>query len=128
MLNSVQLLGNLGSDPELRVTPTGQNVLNFSVATTESYKDRNGQWKENTEWHKVALWGDSATRLAQRLQKGSKVFVQGSIHTESWEKDGQKHYATRIKAQRVLLVGGVGAQGKQETRERQPGEDDDLPY
>jgi len=107
-LNKVLLFGNLGADPELRVTPSGQSVLNLRMATTESYLDRNNTRQERTEWHSVAIWGKRAEALAKFLAKGDKVFIEGSIRTHSYEKNGEKRYRTEIVAQNIILGGGRG--------------------
>jgi single-strand DNA-binding protein len=105
-LNKVMLLGNLGADPELRVTPSGSAVLKLRLATTESYLDRNNERQERTEWHSVALWGKRGEALAKFLSKGERIFVEGSIRTSSYEKDGEKRYRTEVVATNVVLCGG----------------------
>jgi single-strand DNA-binding protein len=113
-LNLVQLIGHLGQDAELKVLQGGKSVLNFSVATTESWLDQNNSRQEKTEWHRCQCWGRRAEGLAKILTKGMKVYVQGSLQTRSWEKNGQKFYATEIRVQNVIL-----ANGKREGGERQ---------
>jgi single-strand DNA-binding protein len=110
-LNRVMLLGNLGADPELRYTKGGQAVLKLRLATTERYKDQSGEWKDRTEWHSVTVWGKRGEALSKFLNKGSNIFVEGSLRTTSWEKDGQKHYRTEVNANQVLLTGGRGGGG-----------------
>lgn len=105
-LNKVLLLGNLGADPELRMTPGGQAVLKLRLATTESYLDRNQTRQERTEWHQVTVWGKRGEALAKILSKGSSIFVEGGIRTSSYEKDGEKRYRTEIVANNILLTGG----------------------
>jgi single-strand DNA-binding protein len=105
-LNRVMLFGNLGADPELRFTQAGQAVLNLRLATTESYLDKDKVRQERTEWHSVAVWGRRGEALAKILTKGSSVFIEGSLRTSSYEKDGQKFYRTEIVAKEVLLAGG----------------------
>lgn len=105
-LNKVFLLGNLGSDPELRVTSGGQAVLNLRLATTESYLDSNNVRKEKTEWHQVSLWGKRGEALAKFLQKGDRIFVEGRIETSSYDKNGEKRYSTKVVATNVILNGG----------------------
>lgn len=97
-VNRVTLLGNLGKDPELRTTQTGLNVCSFSLATSESYKDKaSGEWKETTEWHNIVLWDYLAQKAADVLRKGSKVYIEGKIQTRSYEaKEGGKRYTTEI--------------------------------
>jgi single-strand DNA-binding protein len=104
-LNKVLLLGNLGADPELRVTPGGQAVLKLRLATTESYLDKSNTRQERTEWHSVTVWGKRGEALAKILAKGSSIFVEGSIRTSSYEKDGDKRYRTEIIANNIILSG-----------------------
>lgn len=101
MLNSLQIIGNLGTAPELKATPQGLAVATFSVATTE----KSSSDKEHTEWHRVTIFGKQAESAAKYLDKGSKVYVEGSIKTEQWtDKLGQKRYATKLIARRVLFL------------------------
>jgi len=105
-LNKVLLFGNLGADPELRVTPSGQAVLKLRLATTESYLDRNNTRQERTEWHSIAIWGKRAEALAKFLGKGDRVFIEGSIRTSTYEKNGEKRYRTEVVASNIILGGG----------------------
>jgi single-strand DNA-binding protein len=106
-LNRVMLLGNLGADPELRTTSGGQSVLKLRLATTESYLDRDKNRKERTEWHSCVVWGKRAEGLAKCLQKGSRLFVEGSIHTSSYDdKEGVKRYRTEVNANNIILCDG----------------------
>src|SRR6185295_7696643 len=107
-LNRVLLLGNLGSDPELKMTQGGQAVLKLRLATTETYLDRNQTRQERTEWHSVTLWGKRGEALAKFLHKGERIFVEGRVQTSSYEKDGEKRYRTEIVATNVILSGGRG--------------------
>ena len=107
-MNRVFLLGNLGADPELRMTNGGQAVLNLRMATSETYLDKNKVRQEKTEWHNVTVWGKRAEALAKILSMGSRVCIEGSLRTSSYERDGQKHYRTDIVARNVLLCGGKG--------------------
>lgn len=107
-LNRVMLLGNLGADPELRVTPGGQAVLKLRLATNESYLDRNNVRQERTEWHRVTVWGRRAEALGKLLAKGDSLFVEGRISTSSYEKNGEKRYSTEIVANNIILAGGRG--------------------
>ncbi len=116
-LNRVILIGNLGADPELRVTPGGQAVLNMRLATTESYLDRNNTRQEKTEWHSIAVWGRRGEALSKILGKGDRVGVEGSIRTSSYEKDGEKRYRTEINASNVYLCGG-GRGGSRDDSDR----------
>lgn len=105
-MNKVFLVGNVGMDGELKVTPGGQAVLNFSVATSETYVDKAGVKQEKTDWHRCEMWGARAEKLAQYIKKGTKLVVEGSIHTRSYEKDGEKRYTTNIKVFNVEFAGG----------------------
>jgi single-strand DNA-binding protein len=109
-LNKVMLLGNLGADPELKMTQGGQSVLKLRLATTEMYLDKNQARQERTEWHSVTLWGKRGEALAKFLTKGERIFVEGSLRTSSYEKNGEKRYSTEINATNVILAGrGKGA-------------------
>jgi single-strand DNA-binding protein len=110
-LNRVMLLGNLGADPELRVTAGGQAVLKLRLATNESYLDRNNVRQERTEWHRVTVWGRRAEALGKILQKGDSLFVEGRIQTSSYEKNGEKRYSTEVVATNILLSGSGRGRG-----------------
>lgn len=112
-LNRVMLLGNLGADPELKMTGSGQAVLKMRLATTESYLDRNKVRQEKTEWHNVVLWGKRAEALGKFLTKGSRLFVEGGLRTSSYDdREGNKRYKTEIVATNVILAGrGAGGGG-----------------
>jgi single-strand DNA-binding protein len=108
------LIGNLGADPELKYTPSSRPLCNLRIATTEVYKDKGGQRQETTEWHRVTVWGDQAENCSKYLSKGRSVYVEGRLQTRSYDKDGQKHYATDVVADRVVFLaggGGAGAEG-----------------
>jgi single-strand DNA-binding protein len=106
-VNKVILLGRLGQDVELKYTPSSKAVANFSLATTESWNDKDGNKQEKAEWHKVVVWGKLAELCNQYIKKGSQVFVEGSLQTRSWEKkDGTKAYTTEINARTVQFLGG----------------------
>lgn len=109
-LNRVMLLGTLGADPDLRATPGGQAVMKIRVATNERYKDRDGAWKERTEWHRVTVWGKRGEALAKILANGSAVFVEGRLQTSSYEKNGEKRYSTEVVAENVILTGSRGGE------------------
>ncbi len=104
-LNRAVIIGRLGADAELKQTPDGTPVANFRVATTDSWRSKDGQRHEQTEWHTIILWAKPASDLAPFLVKGKEVAIEGRIQTRMWEKDGQKHYKTEIKADRVVLLG-----------------------
>jgi single-strand DNA-binding protein len=110
-LNKVMLLGNLGADPELKMTQSGQAVLKLRLATTETYLDKNQTRQERTEWHSVTLWGKRGEALAKFLQKGERIFVEGSLRTSSYEKNGEKRYSTEINATNIILTGRGKGQG-----------------
>lgn len=106
-VNKVLLLGRLGQDPELKYTPSGAAVCNFSMATSENWNDRNGQKQERTEWHRIVVWGKIAELCNQYLSKGRQAFVEGKLQTRSWDdKQGQKRYTTEINATTVQFIGG----------------------
>src|ERR671918_2622438 len=104
-VNKVILVGNLGRDAEVKVTASGQSVASFSIATTETWT-KDGEKKEKTEWHRIVLWGRQADTLQPYLTKGKQIYVEGRLETRQWEKEGQKHYTTEIKADRIVLLGG----------------------
>ncbi len=114
-VNKAILVGNLGRDPELRHTPNGQAVVNFTLATSESWTDKSGERQERTEWHRIVVWGKTAEMCNQYLSKGRTVYIEGRIQTREWEdKDGNKRYTTEINASTVNFIGprtGGGGQG-----------------
>jgi single-strand DNA-binding protein len=108
-VNKVILVGRLGRDPETRYTSGGQAVANFSVATDESYKDRNGERQKRTEWHKIVVWGKQAEIAQQYLKKGSLVFIEGRIQSREWQdKEGQKRTSFEVVANNFRMLGGRG--------------------
>jgi single-strand DNA-binding protein len=118
-VNRVILVGNLGADAELRYTGGGAAVANFRLATTEVFKDKDGQRQEQTEWHRVSLWGKQAETIAQWLVKGKQVYVEGRLQTRKWQdKDGNDRYTTEVRGDRVVLLGGGGGGGRREQAER----------
>jgi single-strand DNA-binding protein len=134
-LNRVTLLGNLGADPELRMTSTGQAVLNVRLATTESYLDKNRARQERTEWHTVIVWGKRAEGLGKILRKGDRIFVEGGIRTTSWDdKDGNKRYKTEVVASNVILNGSKSRPAPMDEPDQDPTNmagfdgDDDIPF
>lgn len=144
-LNKVMLLGNLGADPELRVTSTGQSVLKLRLATSATYLDKNRDRQERVEWHSVVVWGKRAEALSRFLSKGSRLFVEGELRTTSWDAtDGSgKRYRTEVNASNIILAGG-GQGGARGTTQNNPsagqheagadegyegnGGDDDIPF
>ncbi|MBT0664223.1 single-stranded DNA-binding protein [Geobacter pelophilus] len=108
-LNKVMLIGNLGKDPEVRYTTSGQAVASFSIATSEKFKNRNGEMEERTEWHNVVLWGRQAEIAGEYLAKGRTVFIEGRLQTRKWQdKDGRDRYTTEIVGDRMQMLGGKG--------------------
>lgn len=117
-INKVILIGNLGQDPEVRYTPGGLAIANLSIATTESWNDKNtGQKQEKTEWHRVVVMGKLAELCKQYLSKGRQVYVEGGLQTRQWQdKEGQTRYTTEVRAQSVQFLGGQkGAQTQSDT-------------
>ena len=115
-LNKCMIIGNLGRDPEMRYTPSGQAVTQFTVATNRRWRDQQDEWQEETEWFRVVVWGQQAERAAERVRKGNKVYVEGRIQTRQWEdQTGQKRYTTELIANQVTSL---------ERRER----DEDAPF
>lgn len=116
-VNKAILVGRLGQDPELRYTPSGAPVCNFSVATSESWVDKAGQKQEKTEWHRIVVWGKLAELCNQYLTKGRQAYIEGSLQTRSWEdsNSGQKKYTTEINARTVQFLGGQASAGAQNT-------------
>lgn len=111
-INKVILIGNLGADPEMKYTAGGTAICKFRIATTEVYKDRDGNQQERTEWHRVVAWARLAEICGQYLAKGRTVYVEGSLRTSSWDdQDGNKRYMTEINARDVQFLGGQGGQG-----------------
>ena len=139
-VNKVILIGNLGRDPEVRFTSNGRAVARFSIATTDVWKDAEGNRQERTEWHNIVVWGKQGETCAQYLAKGRQVYVEGSIRNSSYDdKSGNKRYVTEIVAQRVrFLGGGGGTRLAPEAEGQAPGEapasgepapiDDDIPF
>ena len=111
-VNRVILVGNLGRDAELRYTGGGTPVANFSLATTEVFKDKEGQRREETEWHRVSLMGKQAESVAEYLRKGKQIYVEGRLRTRTWDdKEGNKRTTTEVIANRVVLLGSAGGGG-----------------
>jgi single-strand DNA-binding protein len=122
-VNKAILVGNLGRDAEMRFTAGGTPVATVSLATTERFTDREGEKREDTQWHRIVIWGKTAESLHEYLTKGKQIYVEGRIQTREWtDKQGQKAKTTEIRADRVVLLGGGGAEGRaggaRPTRER----------
>ena len=142
-VNKVILVGNVGRDPELRYTQSGQPVASFSIATNERFKDRDGNWKDRTEWHRIVAWARLAEICGEYLRKGSPVYVEGRIQTRDWEdKEGNKRQTTEIVALSMQMLGrrgdGAGAPMGEESQARggddplsqapPSGADDEIPF
>ncbi len=108
-LNKVTLIGNLGRDPELRYTANGRPVANFTLATNESWTNREGEREERTEWHRIVAWGKLAEICAEHLSKGKQVYIEGRIQTRDWEdREGNKRQTTEINANQRIMLGRRG--------------------
>jgi len=117
-VNKVLVIGRLGNDPELKQTTSGQSVCTFSLATSENWKDSNGEKQERTEWHRIVVWGRVGENCAKYLAKGRQAFVEGRLQTRSWEgQDGQKKYTTEIVAQNVQFLGATGGASTNSNRD-----------
>jgi len=138
-LNKAILIGNLGRDPEVRYTPSGVAVANFTIATSENWTNKEGQKETRTEWHRIVAFGKLAEICGEYLSKGRQVYIEGRIQTRDWEdKEGIKRYTTEIVANQMLMLGGrdMGDSGRSQdppTSEfpGSPGpgpEDDDIPF
>ena len=136
-VNKVILVGNLGKDPEVMTFDNGVKKVSFSLATSESYKNKEGQRVDTTEWHNVVLWRGLADVAERFLKKGNQVYIEGKIKTRSYEQDGQKRYITEIVADNMTMLGGRRDQSEaeevsigetQEAADDTPLPDDDLPF
>lgn len=127
-LNKVLLIGRIGRDPEMRYTPAGQPVANFSLATDESYKGKDGQKVDKTEWHRIVVWGKQAEFVGNYLSKGRLIYLEGKLETRKWtDKDGSEKYTTEIKADRIVGLDAKPDQAKpQGATPAAGGYDDDL--
>ena len=112
-VNKVILVGNLGKDPEVKYTPQGTAVARFSLATNERYKDKQGEWQDRTEWHNIVAWQRLAEIVGEYVKKGSKIYIEGRLTTNSWEdqKTGEKKCRTEIVANDLVLLSGRGESG-----------------
>lgn len=107
-VNKVILIGRLGRDPEMRFTPGGRAVTNFTMATNEYWTDQNGERQERTEWHRIVTWGKLAENCAKLLSKGKQVYIEGRLQTRSWDdRDGNKRYTTEIVANAMQILGAM---------------------
>lgn len=140
-LNKVMLIGNLGKDPEVRYTTSGQAVASFSLATSERYKNKQtNEWEEKTEWHRVTLWGKQAEVAGEYLGKGKTVFIEGRLQTRKWtDRDGNERFTTEVVGERMQMLGARGDGGGRKsdagavsdttaTYDEPPFQDDDIPF
>lgn len=132
-VNKVILIGNVGKDPEVRYTASGMAVCNFPLATSERFKDRDGQQQEKTEWHNIVAWRNLAEICGKYLSKGSQVYIEGKIQTRKYtDRDGNDRHATEIVADQMRMIGGGQRQGggdRGRQQEQAPGyEDDPIPF
>lgn len=111
-INKVILIGRLGKDPEMRFTPNGKAVTNFTMATNEIWTDQNGEKQERTEWHRIVTWGKLAENCAKLLAKGKQVYVEGRLQTRQWDdRDGNKRYTTEVVASQMQILSAIDSQG-----------------
>ena len=141
-LNKVMLIGNLGKDPEVRYTASGQAVAGFSLATSEKFKGKSGEWEERTEWHNITLWGKLAEIAGEYLTKGKTVYIEGRLQTRKWQdKSGNDRYTTDIVGDKMQMLSAKGersgggdassapkATGGGSSYEEPPFQDDDIPF
>ena len=140
-LNKVMLIGNLGKDPEVRYTASGQAVAGFSLATSEKFKGKSGEWEERTEWHNITLWGKLAEIAGEYLSKGKTVYIEGRLQTRKWQdKSGNDRYTTDIVGDKMQMLSpkGENRRGSEVTSEptsgggsnyeEPPFQDDDIPF
>lgn len=140
-LNKVMLIGNLGKDPEVRYTASGQAVASFSLATSEKFKGKSGEWEERTEWHNITLWGKLAEIAGEYLSKGKTVYIEGRLQTRKWQdKSGNDRYTTDIVGDKMQMLSAKGERRGGETSsapaaggggggyEEPPFQDDDIPF
>lgn len=137
MLNKAMLIGNLGRDPEVRTTPSGQPVANFTLATNRKWRDRDGNLQEQTEWHNIVCWGRQAEIAGQYLTRGKQIYVEGRIQTRSWDdkETGQKRYMTEIVCDNFQMLGRKGDDRETSRSAAEPSgdygagpTDDDIPF
>ncbi len=142
-LNKVMLIGNLGKDPEVRYTASGQAVAGFSLATSEKFKGKSGDMEERTEWHNITLWGKLAEIAGEYLSKGKTVYIEGRLQTRKWQdKNGNDRYTTEIVGDRMQMLSGKGERSSSggggdtptaqksgsSNYEEPPFQDDDIPF
>lgn len=138
-VNKVILVGNLGNDPDIRYLADGKAVANISMATTDTWKDKDGEKQSRTEWHRVSFFGKLAEIVGEYLKKGSQVYVEGSLQTRKWQdKEGNDRYTTEIVADRMQMLGGKRDGSQEPKRPKTPDDDgavavrgsfdDDIPF
>ena len=137
-LNKVMLIGNLGKDPEVRFTASGQAVASFSLATSEKFKGKSGEWEERTEWHNITLWGKLAEISGEYLTKGKTIYVEGRLQTRKWQdKSGNDRYTTEIVGEKMQMLSPKGERSGGDSSapksggsnyEEPPFQDDDIPF
>lgn len=128
-LNKVMIIGHLGADPTLNYTQGGTPASNFTVAASEKFKDKSGEYQERTEWFRVVAWGKLAEICSEYLTKGKLVYIEGRIQTREWEdKDGQKKFTTEVVAREMLMLGGKTEKPRQEKTVDYTHYEDDLPF
>jgi single-strand DNA-binding protein len=129
-INKCIIVGNLGQDPKMQHMPSGGTVTSISVATSESWKDKNtGQQQDRTDWHRIVFFNKLAEIAGQYLKKGSKVYIEGALRTRAWEKDGITRYATEIVANEMQMLDSKGDVGNAGNNAQQTPEfDDDIPF
>ena len=135
-VNKVILVGRLGRDPEIRYTPSGVAVANFTIATSEQWTNKDGEKEERTEWHKIVAWRRLGEICGEYLHKGSQVYIEGKLQTKAWEdRDGNKRYTTEVIANTMQMLGAAGKEGRaRSTDEHFPVEEpitvpeDDIPF
>lgn len=120
-LNKVQLIGNLGKDPEIRYTPEGKQLAKFSMAINRSYKNKEGETIDDTQWFNIEAWTGLAKIIEEYLKKGDRVYIEGRLKTESYDKDGETKYFTKIVARELIMLGSSRNGGVGE-------EEDDIPF
>lgn len=136
MVNKAILIGRLGADPEIRYTPSGAEVANFRIATSETWTNKNGEKEERTEWHRIVAWRALAKICGEYLSKGKLVYIEGKIRNRSWEdRDGNKKWTTEIEATEMRMLGGGGGEAERRTKEPEgdyapppPNKEEDVPF
>ena len=131
-LNKACLIGNISQDPELKYTPSNTAVCNVSLATSEKFKDKSGEWSEKTEWHNLVAFGKLAEIMRDYCKKGSRIYVEGKIQTQTWEKEGQKRSKTVINISELIMLDGKDGKGKPKESApaagNAPDDDSELPF